>query len=98
MGRGAVLDFARPARPPLFGALPTLGTPPGRWMLETFGDDLAWVVGIDVPAVETPAPRKLHALWRKLLTNAIEADDPEIVALGPQAVAATTALLDKLRQ
>jgi hypothetical protein len=97
----ALLATARPTRPPLFGALPDLGTSVGPWLLDTFGDDLAWVVGIDVPELPEgeipPPPRKLHALWRKLLTNTIKPDDPQIAALGPAAVEATAALLEQLK-
>ena len=89
----ALLRTARPARPPLFGMLPPLGTPAGWWMLDLFGDDLAWVAGLDAPDVAFPPERRLHALWRKLLAGAIEPDDPAIVALGPAAVAATAELV-----
>lgn len=89
----ALLATAQPSRPPLFSDIPTLGTPVGPWMLELFGDDLAWVAGLDQPDAETPPPRKLHTLWRKLLTGAIKADDPAITSLGPDAVAATNELV-----
>jgi hypothetical protein len=62
-------------------------------MLELLGDDLAWVAGMDVPDITEPAPRHLHTLWRKLLSGQIKADDPAIVALGPDAVAATAELV-----
>ena len=54
------------ARPALFGFLPLDVAPPGPWLLDVFGDDLAWVAGLDVKPVESPMPRKLHALWREI--------------------------------
>ena len=91
----AILKTAQPVHPPLFGALPDFGTPPGHWLLDVFGDDIAWVAGIDQPDPPSDAPpaRRLHALWRKLLTGAIKADDPAITALGPIATKATAALV-----
>ncbi len=93
----ALLATAQPVHPPLFGLLPEFDTPVGPWLLELFGDDLAWVAGLDVPDVPADAPpaRRLHALWRKLLTGQITADDPAIAALGPAAVAATKQLVPK---
>ena len=89
----ALLATAQPAYPPLFGVIPTFDTPVGPWLLDLFGDDLAWVAGIDQPEVAAPPARRLHALWRKLLTGQIKADDPAIAALGPEAVNATRALV-----
>ena len=89
----ALLSTSRPSRPPLFADIPPLGTPAGPWMLELLGDDLAWVVGLEVPEVSTPPERKLHALWRKLAAGTITPDDPAIAALGPDAVKATRALV-----
>jgi len=91
----ALLATARPSRPPLYSAVPAFDTPVGPWMLDVFGDDLAWVAGLDVPEVGSDAPpaRRLHALWRRLLTGAIKADDPAIAALGPIAVSATRQLV-----
>ena len=89
----ALLRTAQPEHPPLFGMLPPLGTPPGPWMLQLFGDDLAWVAGLEVPDAGFPPERRLHALWRKLLAGAIKPDDPAIAALGPIAVAATADLV-----
>ena len=83
-------------RPALFGFLPLDAVPPGPWLLDTFGDDLAWVAGIDVPAVESPMPRKLHALWRDMFAGKRKADDPAIAALGPAAVEATNEMLKEL--
>jgi len=81
-------------RPALFGFLPRLDDPElGSWRLELFGDDLAWVAGIEQPRVDAPPSRKLHGLWRELLSGRRTADDPEIAALGPGAVAATRELL-----
>jgi hypothetical protein len=83
-------------RPALFGFLPLDAAPPGPWLLDTFGDDLAWVAGIDVPPVTGPMPRQLHALWRDIFAGKRKADDPAIAALGPAAVAATTETLKEL--
>jgi hypothetical protein len=93
----AVLATAQPERPPLVGLLPTFETPVGPWLLDLFGDDLAWVAGLEqderADDVTEPPARRLHALWRKLLTGAITLDDPAFAALGPAAVAATAALV-----
>lgn len=81
-------------RPALFGFLPRLDDPDtGTWRLELFGDDLAWVAGIEQPLVESPPSRHLHGLWRELLAGKRTPDDPAIAALGPGAVAATHELL-----
>lgn len=81
-------------RPALFGLLPRLADPPpGPWLLELFGDDLAWVAGIDQPQAAAPPSRRLHALWRELLMGRRKVDDPDIAALGPAAVAATRELV-----
>jgi len=86
------------ARPALFGLLPRLAEPAStRWRLELFGDDLAWVAGIDQPLVEQPPARKLHGLWREVLAGRLPADDPAIAALGPEAVAATRELVAAVR-
>lgn len=90
----AILSTTRPARPALFGFVPDLDhAPPGPWLLELFGDDLAWVAGIDPPDVDEPRTRKLHSLWRKLWRGEIKRDDPAISALGPEAVKATDEML-----
>lgn len=83
-------------RPALFGFLPLDTAPPGPWLLETFGDDLAWVAGIDVPLVMAPMPRALHALWRDIFLGTKKADDPAIAALGARAVEATKEMLKEL--
>jgi hypothetical protein len=75
-------------RPALFGLLPLEDTPPGPWLYDLFGDDLAWVAGLP----DAPMPRKLHAKWRAILTGHGTPDDPDIAALGERAVAATKAL------
>lgn len=85
-----------PARPALFGFLPLDAAPPGPWLLDLFGDDLAWVAGIDVKPVESPMPRKLHALWRDIFLGKKKPDDPAIAALGPRAVAATNEMVKDL--
>lgn len=86
------------ARPAMFGFVPPLDhTHPGPWMLELFGDDLAWVAGVDVPRVEQPRERALHALWRDIWLGKRTADDPQIAALGPSAVDATREMLAALR-
>lgn len=83
-----------PERPALWSYIPRLDLrAPGPWLLDLFGDDLAWVAGIPQPAVEGPPARRLHALWRELLVGQRTANDPEIVALGPPAVDATAKLL-----
>ncbi|MDQ3365096.1 MAG: hypothetical protein M3680_06685, partial [Myxococcota bacterium] len=92
----AVLATAAPSRPALFGFVPSFGEPVGPWLLDLLGDDLQWVAGLEPPAVTAPAARRLHALWRELLLGTRPADDPEIVALGPAAVAATQQLLASL--
>ncbi len=96
----AVLSTTLPSRerPALYGFLPRLDDlRPGPWLLELFGDDLAWVAGLAQPAVDGPPARRLHALWRELLAGARTADDPEIAALGPAAVAASRELLATVR-
>jgi hypothetical protein len=81
-------------RPALFGLLPLEATPPGPWLYDLFGDDLAWVAGLpDAPLpAEAPMPRKLHAKWRAILSGKGTPDDPDIAALGERAVTATRAL------
>lgn len=90
--------LASPERPALFGFLPLDADPPGDWMLDTFGDDLAWVGGVPIPAVDAHAPlaRRLHAKWREIILGKAKPDDPEITAMGPRAVAATKDLLTAL--
>jgi hypothetical protein len=97
----AVLAIALPSadRPALYGFIPRLDDRrPGPWLLELLGDDLAWVAGIEQPAVDGPPARRLHALWRELLAGKRTADDPEIAALGPAAVTATNQLIASLRR
>jgi hypothetical protein len=80
--------------------LPPLGDrPAGRWLLDVFGDDLAWVAGLDEPSLpeDAPAMRRLHARWRAILLGKATADDPAIAALGEEAVRATRVMLDTLR-
>lgn len=84
------------ARPALFGFLPLDVAPPGPWLLDVFGDDLAWVAGLDVKPVTGPMPRQLHALWREIFEGKKKADDPAIAALGPRAVEATKEMLKEL--
>jgi len=81
-------------RPALFGFLPLDERPPGPWLYDIFGDDLAWVGGVPIPAVDDRAPiaRRLHAKWREVLLGKLKPDDPSITALGPRAVAATREL------
>lgn len=81
-------------RPALFGFLPIASERPGPWLLDTFGDDLAWVAGIEIPEADERAPiaRRLHALWRKILLGTMTPDDPAIAALGPAAMTATREL------
>ncbi|HSN27553.1 MAG TPA: hypothetical protein VLT45_14770, partial [Kofleriaceae bacterium] len=84
-------------RPALFGFLPLDTQPPGRWLLDVFGDDLAWVAGLDAPHADTPMPRKLHALWTEIFLGKRKPDDAAITALGSDAVAATGEMLKELR-
>jgi hypothetical protein len=106
----AVLAATRPSRPALFALLPLASTPPGPWLVDVFGDDLAWVAGIAIPPVpaDAPMPRRLHEQWRKLLASTPPPSagsaapsepsiGPDITALGPAAVDATTAMLHDLR-
>jgi len=93
----AILSTTAPSRPAFLGFIPQLdGLPPGAWMLDLFGDDLAWAAGLEPPVVEVPRERKLHGLWRALWRGEISPDDPSIAALGPDAVRATTELVDEL--
>jgi hypothetical protein len=97
----AIMASTNPVHPAMYGFIPPLdGGPPGPWMLELLGDDLAWVAGIelDKPAAEAPAERRLHALWRALLLGKIRRQDPALVALGPVASAATDAMLAALAE
>ncbi len=90
-------------RPALYGFLPPLDRRrPGRWMLDIFGDDLAWVAGLPLPLAASlppsaPLERRLHALWRDILTGARSPGDLEIAALGGAAVAATLDMLTTTR-
>lgn len=96
----AMLATTAPSRerPALFGLIPRLDAlEPGPWRLELFGDDLAWVAGIEQPEIDAPPARKLHGLWRDVLRGTRKADDPEIAALGPIAVEATKQMLAATR-
>ncbi len=93
----AILGATVPSRerPALFGLIPSdLIAPIGPWLLDLFGDDLAWVAGVALPPLPTDAPaaRKLHAKWRAILVGAGTPNDPDVAALGPSAVRATRAL------
>ena len=83
-------------RPALFGFLPLDTQPRGPWLLDVFGDDLAWVAGLEIPAVDSPMPRKLHALWTEIFLGKKQPNDPAITALGPAAVAATNDMVKEL--
>jgi hypothetical protein len=87
------VTLATADRPALFGFLPQ-DDRPGDWMIDVFGDDLAWVAGIAVPPVDdrAPMPRRLHAIWRDIILGKKKPDDPAIAALGPRAVTATREL------
>ncbi|MEO8553056.1 MAG: hypothetical protein ABI678_23950, partial [Kofleriaceae bacterium] len=93
----AVLGATQPsrARPALFGFLPLGEVPRGPWLVETFGDDLAWVASIAQPdpPPTAPMPRRLHALWRQIFARTLKPDAPAIAALGPIAVAATAEMM-----
>jgi len=97
----AVLAATIPSkqRPALFGFLPLDQPPPGRWLLDVFGDDLAWVAGLELPKLSASdaMPRRLHALWTEIFLGTKKPDDPAITSLGPDAVAATTDMLKELR-
>ena len=71
-----------------------MNAPTGPWLIDLFGDDLAWVAGLTIPALPADAPpaRKLHERWRAILAGQATPDDPGIAALGPAAVAATKKL------
>ena len=94
----AVLGGTVPSRerPALFGLIPSELVVPtlGPWVLELFGDDLAWVAGIPIPALAANAPiaRRLHAKWREILAGDATPNDPDIAAFGPLAVEATRKL------
>jgi hypothetical protein len=90
----AILSTTAPSRPAFFGFIPELDKlPPGRWLLDLLGDDLAWSAGIDTPSVDAPRERRLHGLWRSLWRGEISRDDAAITALGPAAVRATDELI-----
>lgn len=97
----AVLAATIPSkeRPALFGFLPLDTPPPGRWLLDVFGDDLAWVAGLELPALHDgePMPRRLHTLWTEIFLGKRKPDDTAITSLGPEAVAATNEMIDELR-
>jgi hypothetical protein len=92
----AVLAATTPVkeRPALFGLLPLASTPPGAWLLDLFGDDLAWVAGLPISPVpaDAPMPRRLHAKWRAILSGTAKPDDADIATMGPDAVKATREL------
>lgn len=91
----AILSTTRPVRPAFFGFIPRLDDlAPGPWLLQLFGDDLAWVAGIDSPIVDAPRERKLHALWRRVWLDQLAPDDPQLTTLGPDAVRATSEILE----
>lgn len=93
----AILSTTLPSRPAFFGFIPALDDlPPGRWLIDLLGDDLAWVAGIEVPAVDGPRERVLHALWRRWWRGELQPDDPQFAALGPAAVRATAELVKTL--
>ncbi|HEU0033349.1 MAG TPA: hypothetical protein VFQ53_22110 [Kofleriaceae bacterium] len=88
-----------PARPELFRFVPNLdGLPPGPWLLDLLGDDLAWMAGIDTPLVDAPRARRLHGLWRALWRNEIQRSDPRFAELGRVAVDATDEMLATLKR
>jgi hypothetical protein len=88
-----------PERPAMFGLLPLDGIPPGTWLQELFGDDLAWVAGLPIAKApsDAPMPRRLHEKWRAIQMGAATPDDPEIAAMGPAAVAATKAVFVEIK-
>jgi hypothetical protein len=99
----AVLATTTPTarRPAFFGFLTGVADEEsGTWLLDLLGDDLAWVGGVDETKTsgEMNAPRKLHALWRRVWKGEISESDPAIAALGPRAVKATKDMLATLRR
>jgi hypothetical protein len=95
----AILSTTAPSRPAFFGFIPELDDlPPGRWLIDLLGDDLAWSAGIDPPRVDSPRARRLHGLWRSLWRGEITRDDPAITALGPAAVRATAELIETFKK
>jgi len=87
----AILATAQPVHPPMSAFIPTFHDRPGRWMLDLVGDDLAWVAGLEQPALPAGAPleRVLHAKWRAL----IEGGKGDVQELGPVAVIKTAEML-----
>ena len=91
----AILGATIPTRerPALFGLIPGELVFPllGPWVLELFGDDLAWVAGLPIQplAADAPIARRLHAKWRAILSGTATPTDPDIAAFGPAAVNAT---------
>lgn len=92
----AVLAATQPSRdrPALFGYLPP--QPRGEWVKDAFADDLAWMANIPVaePPATSPAPRRLLALWRKILLGTAKPE--EAAQLGSDAADATAAVLHDL--
>lgn len=90
----ALLHAATPtaARPALYGYIPPLSAA-DRLGIESllFGDDLAWVAGLDVPeATADDVPeRRLAAAWRGLLTGSRVPEDPGLFVFGREAEIAT---------
>ncbi len=68
-----------PGRPVLYGLVPHK-TPIfifARWQAELFGDDLAWIAGLPPPDPAVAGAvyeRRVHLVWRQVLSGAIAVD------------------------
>jgi hypothetical protein len=89
-------------RPPLYGLVrgpsPVFIFEP--WQRLLFADDLAWVAGVraDIPRAPFPLERKLHAVWRAILSGEVAPDDPRLPDLGRGAADQTARMLMALKR
>ncbi len=70
------------------------------WMSQLLGDDLAWRAGLDPPEPGSDAPieRRLHALWRALLSGRAEPGKDSVGVFGEREEAATALMLVSVRR